>query len=404
LAVEFRTLLLQIVVICGAARAIGWVFAKLHQPRVLGEILAGILLGPSLLGWLAPSASAFLFPIDGLGPLFFLSQIGLVLFMFQVGTELDVREVRKMGRAVVLTSNVSVLVPFLLGAALALFLYPRLSSPTVPASTFAIFLGTAMSITAFPVLARILAERDLLQTRVGSIALACAAVDDVTAWCLLAFLVIKVHAGAGAPLLLTLVGVAIYIASMIGVVRPLLARAPALKGPAISADTLALILLFAFFSAWTTDCLGVHALFGAFLAGVILPKSANLATTLVQKLEAVNTVLLLPLFFAFTGLRTSVRLLSGGTLWAYCVLIILVAVLGKLIGSVVSVRSAGVSWHEALSIGVLLNTRGLIELIILNVGLDLGVISPLLFSMMVIMALVTTFMATPILDLLDRTV
>lgn len=374
----------------------------MHQPRVVGEILAGILLGPSFLGWLAPSFSAFLFPSDGLAPLYFISQIGLVLFMFQVGLELDLNEVRRMGRAVVLTSNISVLVPFLAGAALALFLHPRLSNATVPVSTFAIFLGTAMSITAFPVLARILPERNLLQSRVGSIAISCAAVDDVTAWCLLAFLVMKVHTGAGAPVLFTLVGVAIYAVLMIGVVRPLLARTPAFQIEVVSADTLALVLLFAFLSAWMTDRLGVHALFGAFLAGVILPKSANLARSVVEKLETVNTVLLLPLFFAFTGLRMSVRLLTGHTLWFYCALIIAVAVLGKLTGSVISVRSAGVSWREAFSIGVLMNTRGLVELVILNVGLELGVISPLLFSMMVIMALVTTFMTTPILDLLDR--
>jgi Kef-type K+ transport system membrane component KefB len=281
-------------------------------------------------------------------------------------------------------------------------LHPKLSNDSVPASTFAIFLGTAMSITAFPVLARILAERNLLQSKVGSIAIACAAVDDLTAWCLLAFLTIKVHAGSGAPLAFTLGGVAVYLLIMLGLIRPLLARIPELRGAVVSADTLALVLLFAFLSAWATDRLGVHALFGAFLAGVILPKNSNLASSFVQKLETVNSVLLLPLFFAFTGLRTSVRLLSGGTLWAYCALIIVVAVFGKLSGSVISVRRAGVSWREALSIGVLLNTRGLIELIILNVGLDLGVISPLLFSMMVIMALATTFMATPVLDLLDR--
>jgi Kef-type K+ transport system membrane component KefB len=399
---DTRTLLLQIVVICAAARALGWLFAKLHQPRVVGEILAGILLGPSLLGWLAPHASAFLFPKEGMSPLYFLSQIGLVLFMFQVGSELDVQEVREMGRAVVLTSNISVLVPFLAGTGLALFLYPRLSNDSVPASTFAIFLGTAMSITAFPVLARILAERGLLQSRVGSIAIACAAVDDLTAWCLLAFLVIRVHAGLGTPLAFILFGVGIYLLIMLGVIRPWLARIAKANGAAVSAEMLAVVLLFAFFSAWATDRLGVHALFGAFLAGVVLPKGGDWAASLGQKLETLNSVLLLPLFFAFTGLRMSVRLLSGSTLWGYCLLIIVVAVFGKLSGSVISVRSAGVSWREALSIGVLLNTRGLVELVILNVGLDLGVISPLLFSMMVIMALVTTFMATPVLDLIER--
>jgi Kef-type K+ transport system membrane component KefB len=398
---DLKTLLLQIVVVCSVAQALGWLFARLRQPRVIGEIVAGILLGPSLLGWLAPSALAFLFPPEGLGPLYSLSQVGLLLFMFQVGLELDLRELRRMGRAVVLTSNISILVPFLGGVGLALFLHPRLSNAAVPVSNFALFMGTAMSITAFPVLARILTERNLLQSKIGRIAISCAAVDDITAWCLLALLIVKVRSRAGTPLWFTLGGLVTYVAFMILVVRPLLSRNPAFKRETISARTLAFALLFTFLSAWTTEVLGIHALFGAFFAGVILPKSERLVHTVVNKLETVSTVLLLPLFFAFTGLRTSVKLLSGDTaLWFYCVLIIAVAVVGKLFGCVLSVRTAGISWREAFSVGVLMNTRGLVELVILNVGLDLGVISPTLFSMMVIMALVTTFMTTPLLDLL----
>lgn len=399
---DLRTLLLQIVVVCSVARAMGWLFAKLHQPRVVGEIVAGLLLGPSLFGWLAPEASSFLFPPQGLGPLYSLSQVGLLLFMFQVGLELDLRELRKMGRAVVLTSNISILVPFLAGAGLALFLYPRLSSAAVSVSNFALFMGTAMSITAFPVLARILTERNLLQSNVGSIAIGCAAVDDITAWFLLALLIAKVRSSAGTPVWFTLAGLVVFVLMMTLVVRPFLSRSPAFKRPTISPDAFALVLLFAFFSAWITERIGINALFGAFLAGVVLPASEGLARTVVNKLETVSTVLLLPLFFAFTGLRTSVRLLNGSMLWLYCGLIILVAVAGKLLGCVASVRSAGVGWREALSVGVLMNTRGLIELVILNVGLELGIISPTLFSMMVIMALVTTFMTSPLLDLFLR--
>jgi Kef-type K+ transport system membrane component KefB len=259
-----------------------------------------------------------------------------------------------------------------------------------------------MSITAFPVLARILAERNLLRSRVGLIAISCAAVDDVTAWCLLALLVVKVRAGGGTPLWLTLGGLLAYVALMVWLVRPLLARSRAFERPTISPDTLAFVLLFVFLSAWTTERLGIHALFGAFFAGVILPKGERLRHSVVSKLETLTNVLLLPLFFAFTGLRTSVKLLAGPKLWFYCVLIILVAVAGKLAGCVFPLRRAGTSWREALSVGVLMNTRGLVELVILNVGLDLGVISPTLFSMMVIMALVTTLMTSPLLSLLAR--
>jgi Kef-type K+ transport system membrane component KefB len=368
----------------------------------VGEIVAGLLLGPSLFGWVAPAASAYLFPSQGLGPLYSLSQIGLLLFMFQVGLELDVHELRRMGRAVILTSNISILVPFIAGAGLALFLYPRLSSAAVSISSFALFMGTAMSITAFPVLARILTERNLLQSKVGSIAISCAAVDDITAWCLLALLIAKVRSGAGTPLWFTVGGLVAYVVLMSLVVRPLLARMPAFKRPAIFPDALAFVLLFAFLSAWLTERIGIHALFGAFFAGVILPSNRGLTQSVVTKLEAVSTILLLPLFFAFTGLRTSVRLLNGSTLWFYCALIILIAVAGKLLGCVISVRSAGIGWREAFAVGVLMNTRGLVELVILNVGFELGVISPTLFSMMVIMALVTTLMTSPLLDLCLR--
>jgi len=395
---ELKTLLLQIVVVYFVARALGWLFEKLRQPRVVGEILAGILLGPSLLGWLFPSVLSFLFPEQGLGPFYSLSQIGLLLFMFQVGLTLDLQEVRKQGPAVILTSNVSILLPLVAGVLLALFLYPRLSSPAVPLYVFALFMGTAMSITAFPVLARILMERNLLQTHVGSVAISCASVDDVTAWCLLALLSAKVRSSSSNSLGFALVGLATYVLVMIFVLRPIIHRIQASRPDNASVDSLAILLIFMFLSAWTTEWLGVHALFGAFFAGVVLNRDAVLARSVAEKLGTVTTVLL-PLFFAFTGLRTSVRLLNGSALWFYCFLIILVAVLGKLVGSAVSARIMGMEWRAALSVGILMNTRGLVELVILNVGLDLDVISTTLFSMMVIMAVVTTLMTTPLLDM-----
>jgi Kef-type K+ transport system membrane component KefB len=407
LAAMVPTLLLQIAVVCSVAYAIGWVFAKLKQPRVVGEIVAGILLGPSLFGWLAPHVFSLLFPTDRMAPLYFLSQIGILLFMFQVGLELDVHALRKLGPAVVLTSYVSILVPLAAGAGLAVYLYQRLSHAGVSLSVFAFFMGTAMSITAFPVLARILTERNLLRTKVGLVALGCAAVDDITAWCLLALLIAKVRSGAGASFWLTLTGLAGFLIFMIWIARPVVsALLTRYSRKGSSWLTLVAMLLFAFLCAWITDRIGIHALFGAFFAGVILPKREPLADSVYvnihNKLGMVTRVFLLPLFFAFTGLRTSVYLLNDSRAWFYCALIIMVAVFGKLLGCTISTRISGMSWRDALSVGILMNTRGLIELVILNVGLELGVISPTLFSMMVIMALVTTFMATPLLSLVAR--
>ena len=407
---DLKTPIVQIVVICSFAHLLGWCFQKLRQPRMVGEIIAGILLGPSLLAWAAPSVSTFLFPPKALGPLYVLGQLGLLLFMFQIGLELDVHKVRQMGRAVVLTSGIGILVPFTAGAALAFFLYSRLSSSTVPLPLFALFMGTAMSITAFPVLARILTETGLLKSKVGSIAIACAAVDDVTAWCLLAVLIIMTRLPSNFLLLFRLAGLACYVTIMVKL-RPFLKKhvhersAHSLTG--ISPRTLAILLLFMLASAWVTESLGIHTLFGAFFAGVVLSKDEKIVQAIISKFEMIASVLLLPLFFAFTGLRTSIRLLNGGSLWLYCGLIVLVAVSGKLLGCAISARSTGISWREALALGVLMNTRGLVELVVLNVGLDLNIISPTAFSMMVIMALFTTFMTSPILEIvypLHRTV
>ena len=397
------TLLIQIAVIVMMTRSAGWLFRKIHQPQVIGEMVVGILLGPSLLGWLSPAISTALFPPGSLGFLNSFSQVGLLLFMFLVGLELNPKDLRGKRHTAVLTSHVSIIFPFLLGTLTALYLYPRISDDRVKFIQFALFLGTAMSVTAFPVLARILTERKLLRSKVGAVAIACAAVDDVTAWCLLAGVVLLVRASDSITTLwLTLLGSATYIVVMLLVMRRVLSRLDLMyqKRGRVSQDLMALILLLVFLSAWVTEHLGIHALFGTFLMGVIMPKSQDFVRALSEKLEDITVVFLLPLFFAFTGLRTSIGLVSGAEMWSYCGLIIGVAIIGKFGGATLSARLTGMSWREAGAIGILMNTRGLMELVILNIGLEIGVISPAVFAMMVLMALVTTFMTTPLLQLM----
>lgn len=398
------TLLIQIGIILIVARTIGYLFRRINQPQVVGEMVAGILIGPSVLGWLAPGASHWLFPPGSLGFLSALSQIGILAFMFVVGLELNPNLMKGRGHTAVVTSHASIVFPFLLGSLLALYLYPRLSDDSVTFTGFALFLGIAMSITAFPVLARILQERHLMRHPVGVIALACAAVDDVTAWCLLAGVIVIVRSShATLPLWVTIGGSLAFGAGMWFIGRPLLRRLEMVfrtRGY-MGQNLLALILLIVFASAWTTEWLGIHALFGAFLAGAAMPKeSPAFVKALTQRLEDLVVVLFLPLFFAFTGLRTSVGVVRGADMWFYCGLIIVVAIIGKLVGSMLAARFTGLGWRESSAIGVLMNTRGLIQLVVLNIGLDIGVISPALFAMMVLMALVTTFMTTPLLALI----
>jgi Kef-type K+ transport system membrane component KefB len=398
------TLLIQVGVILAMARLIGPLFRKAGQPQVLGEMVAGILLGPSLMGWGAPGISAALFPPASLGFLSSLSQIGLLLFMFLVGLELNPRILREQKHAAIVTSHVSIIMPFFMGTVLALYLYPRLSDDRVAFTHFALFVGTAMSITAFPVLARILTERNLIHSRVGTITIACAAVDDVTAWCILAGVVLLVRASSVAvPLWLTLTGTALYVCVMLyGTRRALRSLERTFQArDRLTQDMLGLILLLVLASGWVTESLGIHALFGGFLMGVIMPKDQRFVSAIREKLESLTVVLLLPIYFAFTGLRTSIGLLSGADMWFYTAIIIAVAIAGKFGGATLSARLSGVSWREAGTIGILMNTRGLMELVILNIGLDIGVISPALFTMMVVMALVTTFMTTPLLELMQ---
>lgn len=389
---------LQAIAVMVAARSIGLLARRMNQPLVIAEVIAGIVLGPSLLGWLAPSISAALFPPSSLGLLGIVSQIGLVLFMFLVGLELDPSLLRNRVRASVAISQSSIIVPFALGAAAATRLHHSLAPAGVPLLSFILFLGIAMSITAFPVLARILVERRLLRSRVGAITIACAAVDDITAWCGLAFVVSVVRANNVVSAVVTTALALAYVGVMLLVVRPLLVRVSDRTKLGLSQNLVAVILVGLLASSTITEMIGIHALFGAFLFGAVIPKQGSFASALAEKLEDVVVVFLLPLFFAYSGLRTQVGLLSSAESWITCAALTALACLGKFGGGAVAARLTGIPWREASAIGVLMNTRGLMELVVLNIGLDLGVISPMLFTMMVIMALATTFMTTPLLE------
>jgi len=393
-------LILQIAVILAVCRISGSIFRRFGQPRVVGEMFAGVLLGPSLLGWMAPGLSAYLFPPASLGFLNALSQIGVVVFMFLVGLGINPNELKKHGHAAVLTSHVSITAPFVLAAFLSLYLYPRLSDDSVAFTSFALFMGSAMSVTAFPVLARILIERGLLQSRLGTVAIASAAVDDVTGWCILAYIVVLTRAAhSGTPIWMTIGGIVVFALIMIYGVRHLLGgmEVSYRKWGGLSENRLAFMLLLVFGSALCTEWLGLHLLFGAFMMGAIMPKEQKFVQYVLDRFETITVTLLLPLFFAFTGLRTNIGLVKGVEMWMYCGLIVLVATVGKLGGSTLASWLTGMPVREAAGLGTLMNTRGLMELVILDIGLDIKVISPALFSMMVVMALVTTFMATPLL-------
>lgn len=395
--------LLALAVVIVTARLVGALFHHLHQPPVIGEVVGGVLLGPSLLGAIAPAAYAFLLPPSAAPFLGVIAQLGVVLYMFIVGLHLDLRVLRTSGHATVAISHASIVVPFLLGALLALGLYQPLSPAAVSFTTFALFLGVSLSVTAFPVLARILGDKGLHRTELGMLALGCAAVDDVTAWCLLAFVVSVAQAtlmGAFVTLALTV----IYIVVMLVAVRPAIEAAMPWfeKFERLNQGGLAVILVGLLLSALATEFIGIHAIFGAFLLGAVIPHTSRVANDVTDRLDDLVRVMFLPAFFAFTGMRTEIGLIQTWDEWMTCGLIVAVATAGKFGGTLVAARFTGLDRTDAAALGILMNTRGLVELIVLNIGLDLGVISPRLFTMLVIMALVTTFMTTPVLDLLMR--
>jgi Kef-type K+ transport system membrane component KefB len=397
-------LLAQIVAIIIAARFFGYISRKIRQPSVVGEVIAGIILGPSLLGLYFPDFATSLFPVQSLGNLQLLSQIGLILFMFVIGMELDLTVLRNKAHDAVVVSHASIIVPFALGVGFAYFTYETFAPPTINFTSFALFMGIAMSITAFPVLARIVQERGIQKTKLGTIVITCAAADDITAWCILAAVIAIVKAGSfGSSLFIILMAVA-YVFVMLKVVRPFLKRIGDLHTSRenLSQPIVAIFFLTLILSSYVTELIGIHALFGAFMTGAIIPENAKFRNIFIEKVEDVSVVLLLPLFFVFTGLRTQIGLLNEPSLWWTAGIIILVAVTGKFVGSAIAAKFVGQSWKDSLAIGALMNTRGLMELVVLNIGYDLGVLTPEVFAMMVIMALVTTMMTGPALDLINH--
>ena len=397
-------LLLQILIIVVAARVFGAAARRLGQPSVIGEMAAGIALGPSLLGAAAPAWFATIFPPASLNVLHLISQVGVVLFMFVVGLEFKLHHLRGQARAAVVVSYVSILVPFLLGAGAAFALYPAHAPEGTSLRAFALFMGISMSVTAFPVLARILSERKMLDTPIGSMALTCAAVDDVTAWTLLALVVAFVTTGGAlAPVAVTVLLTVLFVVVMILIVRPVLRPlfAGSDMGEGASKERLAVAVAVGLAGAIATDVIGVHSLFGAFVAGATLPAGDAVRANLRDRLEGFSAVLLLPLFFAFTGLRTQIALVDDLSSFLMCLAIIILATAGKFGGSAIAARFTGMSWSNSLVLGALMNTRGLMELIVLNVGYDLGVISPEIFTALVLMALVTTAMTGPLVGLLS---
>jgi len=397
-------LLIQIIVIIVSSKLLASLVGKIGQPVVIGEVIAGILLGPSLLGHFWPGVSQFIFQAASLPNLNFLSQLGLILFMFIIGLELDIHLLKHKAHTAVVVSHASIIIPFTMGVSLAYFIYERFAPPHISFLAFGLFMGIAMSITAFPVLARILHERGLTKTALGSLAITCAAADDVTAWCILAAVIAIVQAGSVTSAGFTVVLSIVYVIAMFRLVRPWLERLETKYSSTDSLNKTFAVVSFVilFLSALTTEVIGIHALFGAFLAGATMPSHLNFRKMLAARIEDVSLVILLPLFFAFTGLKTQIGLLNDGTTWLVCGLIIVVAVAGKFGGSLLAARFTGQSWSDSFALGALMNTRGLMELIVLNLGYDLGVLSPTVFTMMVLMALVTTFMTAPALYWIER--
>jgi Kef-type K+ transport system membrane component KefB len=397
-------LLIQIVIIVFSSKLLGSLVRRIGQPMVIGEVIAGILLGPSVLGYFFPEVSHVIFQPGSLPNLNFLSQLGLILFMFIIGLELDIQLLKHKAHTAVVVSHASIIIPFAMGVSLAYFLYAAYAPPHISFLAFGLFMGIAMSITAFPVLARILHERGLTKTALGSLAITCAAADDVTAWCILAAVIAVVQAGSAISAVFTVLVSFVYVMAMLKIVRPWLERVETRYPTTEHLNrTFAVVAFVALFlSALTTELIGIHALFGAFLAGASMPAHAHFRKLLASRIEDVSLVILLPLFFAFTGLKTQIGLLNDGVSWLVCGSIILVAVAGKFGGSTLAARFTGQSWSDSFSIGALMNTRGLMELIVLNLGYDLGVLSPTVFTMMVLMALVTTLMTAPALYWIER--
>jgi Kef-type K+ transport system membrane component KefB len=390
---DFARLLLALAAIVIVGQILARLMARIHQPPVIGEVAAGILLGPSFIG---ETASSVILPPSIAPGLMITAQLGVMLYMFLVGLELNLALLKNRTHATLLTAMASIAMPFLMGVALAIVLHPRMASTAVPITGFALFMGVALSITAFPVLARILGDAGLARTRLGTVALSCAAINDVAAWCLLAVVIGAANSDIEASLPV-LAGAVAFIAALLAMARPTARIVGAISESDPRLPFVATLVLVALLvSAAITDSIGIHAIFGAFLIGVIVPHECAVARMLTQQLERLVTVLLLPAFFAFSGMRTRIDMIDGSE-WLICAGIVAVATIGKIGGTYFAARATGFDRRESAALGALMNTRGLMELIVLNVGLEMGIISPTLYAMMVVMALATTAMTMPLL-------
>lgn len=403
LSEPLAALLLQIIVIIAFARLVGFLFKKIGQPAVIGEIVAGIILGPSIAGLFFPQVNHFLFPPASLGALNLLSQIGLIFFMFIIGMELDLKAIRKQAFDAVIISHAGIIIPFTLGIGLSVFIYRHYAPEGISFLSFGLFMGIAMSITAFPVLARILQEKGLTRTKLGVTALTCAAADDLTAWCILAAVIALIKSGSSVSTLYTIGLVIFYLVVMLKIVRPVLERLQHIYESREKRRTalMAVFIIILILSSYITSVIGINALFGAFIAGIIMPSGFSFRKIIIDRIEDLSIIVLLPLFFVITGLRTQIGLLNECHMWVTFGWLLLVAVTGKFGGITLASKITGQNWKDSLSIGVLMNTRGLMQLIVLNIGYDLGILSPEIFAMMVLMALVTTLMTGPALDLIN---
>ncbi len=386
-------LLLAWAVIIGVAQGLGFIFKYFRQPLVMGEVIGGILLGPSFLGLCFPQAKAFIFPFAVVPWIGGIAQVGIVFYMFLIGLDHDGADWRRNGKSTMAISLASIIPPFLLGLAFAVLADATLAGPKVNRAHYALFVGVSLSVTAFPVLARILTDTGLRPTPMGHLSLACAAINDVAAWCLLA-VVISLAQARTTDGVYTLIGVAFYLATMLWVVRPILKK--------IRFDGYIVLLILMTVSAGLTNLIGIHAIFGAFLLGAIVPRANTPGGGSFERLETLVRVFLLPAFFAFTGMRTQINLLDSPQDWLLCLMVIALATAGKLGGTAIAAKLSGLRWRAALTLGVLMNTRGLVELIVLNAGYEMNLISAKLFAMLVVMALVTTLMTCPLLQGLRR--
>lgn len=398
------TLLIQIITVLVTVRIFGYLFSYIGQPGVIGEIVAGIVLGPSLLGLFFPEAFQFLFPKESLTNLELLSQVGLVLFMFVIGIELDFSVLKNKINETLVISHAGILAPFFLGILASYWVYEEYASTYTTFLPFALFMGISMSITAFPVLARIIQEKNMTKTPIGTLSIASAANDDVTAWCLLAIVIAIAKAGSFMSALYTIGLTVGYILVMFLAIRPFLKKVGEAYAnrEVINKSFVAFIFLVLIISSATTEIIGIHALFGAFMAGVVMPPNMGFRKVMMEKVEDIALVFFLPLFFAFTGLRTEIGLINSPELWGVCLLLVSVAIAGKLGGCTIAARLVGESWKDSWTVGTLMNTRGLMELVALNIGYEMGVLPPSIFVILVIMALVTTFMTTPLLHIVER--